>query len=488
VRLDTMIAEVRPRNHWEAMDLGWVLARTRYGALLRAWILMVWPVWGLILYGFRHEPMWGVAVIWWLKPMAEKVPLLILSREMFGERMGIGRVLRKWPSVWFGGWFHHLVLTRLSPARHVLLPVRELEEMRGRSFRQRAQRISASCGSHSWLMQVTHLLLLHSLAISIFFFIGAMIPEPYAPDVELFLENGIGEDGLPAWFGWIWLALYLISLTLVSPLCVAAGFGLYLNARTKLEGWDIEIAFRKMAGRMAGTLGVILLLWAGAPGAQAWAAGDPSDLEPGAAIDEILGKPEFKIYTRTDYRPVEPELGEWPEWMGFFGNFSLGFSGLFVAQILIWGLAGLAVSILLVLVVRWLASLRMAGRDPSEKAPVVTTVMGMNVRQDSLPRDLVAAVRRLLADGKFEEAMALLYRGALSWLIHKAHIPIQESDTEWDCLNRVRLGDTASASYFEELTRIWGAAAYGSRRAGREEIEQLLELWPYQGNRREADQ
>jgi hypothetical protein len=114
--------------------------------------------------------------------------------------------------------------------------------------------------------------------------------------------------------------------------------------------------------------------------------------------------------------------------------------------------------------------------------------MVMNVRQDSLPRDLVAAVRRLLADGKFEEAMALLYRGALSWLIHKAHIPIQESDTEWDCLSRVRSGDTTSASYFEELTRIWSAAAYGSRRAGREEIERLLELWPYQGNRREADQ
>ena len=30
---------------------------------------------------------------------------------------------------------------------------------------------------------------------------------------------------------------------------VAGGFGLYLNRRTELEAWDIEITFRRMARR-----------------------------------------------------------------------------------------------------------------------------------------------------------------------------------------------------------------------------------------------
>jgi hypothetical protein len=110
----------------------------------------------------------------------------------------------------------------------------------------------------------------------------------------------------------------------------------------------------------------------------------------------------------------------------------------------------------------------------------------MNVRQDSLPRDLVGAVRKLLDSGEFEAAMALLYRGALSWLIHQGHVPIQESDTERDCLDRVRMGDAESAPYFEALTRVWSAAAYGSRRAETADIERLLDQWPYHRKRKEA--
>jgi len=32
---------------------------------------------------------------------------------------------------------------------------------------------------------------------------------------------------------------------------VASDFTLYLNRRTELEGWDIEIAFRQLAARRA---------------------------------------------------------------------------------------------------------------------------------------------------------------------------------------------------------------------------------------------
>jgi len=488
-----MIAEVRPRNRWEAMDLGLVLARTRYVALLKAWALMVWPVWAIILVSFRSEPLWGLALIWWLKPLAERVPLLVLSREMFGETLSLRKVLRQWPRVWLGGLFHYLVSTRLSPARHVLLPVRELEELRGQAFRQRAARIASQCGFSSWTMQAMHLVFLHSLSASVFIFVIALIPERYSPDWELFFEVGFGEDGAPAWCVWVWIGLYLTSLTLITPFCVAAGFGLYLNARTKMEGWDIELAFRRLAARIGPAalvvaMGCALILPAFAVDDKGWDAG--------AAMDEILAKPEFKIHTETEFRPVDepkemPDWFDWwpemPNWFAGFPGLSLGFGGVSLASGFVWILVGLAVAVVIVLLAKWLVALQAFGRGRGDtKEPVVATVMGMNVRQDSLPRDIVAAARKLLAAGDFQEAMALLYRGALSWLIHRAEVPIQESDTEGDCLDRVRQAEAVTAPYFEQLTRVWIAAAYGSRRAGGDDIERLLELWPYVANRKEA--
>ena len=40
-------------------------------------------------------------------------------------------------------------------------------------------------------------------------------------------------------------------MLLLEPFYVAAGFGLYLNRRTLLEGWDIEVALRRIAERHA---------------------------------------------------------------------------------------------------------------------------------------------------------------------------------------------------------------------------------------------
>ncbi len=52
-----------------------------------------------------------------------------------------------------------------------------------------------------------------------------------------------------------WIKLFsmlfnLIALSIIEPLYVAAGFTLYLNRRTHLEAWDIELAFRSIANIM----------------------------------------------------------------------------------------------------------------------------------------------------------------------------------------------------------------------------------------------
>ena len=40
---------------------------------------------------------------------------------------------------------------------------------------------------------------------------------------------------------------YAAAVLVLEPFYVAAGFALYLNRRTLLEGWDIEVALRRIA-------------------------------------------------------------------------------------------------------------------------------------------------------------------------------------------------------------------------------------------------
>jgi peptidoglycan/LPS O-acetylase OafA/YrhL len=50
---------------------------------------------------------------------------------------------------------------------------------------------------------------------------------------------------------------------LIGPFYVGAGFGLYLNRRTQMEAWDVEIALRRLRERLlpaASTLALLLCL------------------------------------------------------------------------------------------------------------------------------------------------------------------------------------------------------------------------------------
>jgi hypothetical protein len=494
VRLEAITAEVRPRNRWEAMDLGLVLARKHYPALLKAWAVLVLPVWALILILCRDRLLVGLALIWWTEPLAERVPLLVLSREMFGERLTIRELLRYGRSVWFRDFYHVLVRVRMSFSRYILLPVRQLEELRGRAFQLRAAGIVTQCGALSWVLQVWRSLMVFSLSLSMAAFLLALIPERYAPDWEALFDLGFGSLNRinPVSMGVI--ALYLISVTLVTPFCVAAGFGLYLNARTKMEGWDIEIAFRKLAARIAGpALSLFLCL-----GVVLSADAVEDDWDPQAAIEEILAEPEFKVHTKEVWtlsgpQPIEPiDPGVFgifeslTRWFAQVAEILVGFLGIFSGAGPIVGwikfvLIGVAAAILILAIVKWSKTFS-TRRKLDKKRPEVQSVMGMSVGKESLPKDVIAAVRELLAKGDFEGGMALLYRGALVWLIHQGQVPIQECDTEFDCVARVQRVEGTEARYFEWLTRIWSAAAYGARRIGPEEIERLLQAWPYRLN------
>jgi hypothetical protein len=104
----------------------------------------------------------------------------------------------------------------------------------------------------------------------------------------------------------------------------------------------------------------------------------------------------------------------------------------------------------------------------------------MNVEPENLPPNLLQVARSLWDEGRYQEALGLLYRGAISSLVTDRLVEIEESDTEMDCLRRVTSkGEQANASYFQLLTGAWMSQAYAQRLPDEETLEQLWQKWPY---------
>lgn len=105
--------------------------------------------------------------------------------------------------------------------------------------------------------------------------------------------------------------------------------------------------------------------------------------------------------------------------------------------------------------------------------------MGMDVAPESLPKDIPGQAMELWLAGRKQEALGLLYRGAISRLIETARLEIAESDTESDCLRRVAAGSPVYEGYFGGLTRVWMRLAYARITPHDQEVGELCSAWPF---------
>ncbi|WP_432728029.1 DUF4129 domain-containing protein [Variovorax sp. W6] len=132
------------------------------------------------------------------------------------------------------------------------------------------------------------------------------------------------------------------------------------------------------------------------------------------------------------------------------------------ARWLIWGLAALALAWLAVRLHRWVR-VRAGGARPG-KAPLPSHVGSLDIRPESLPDDIGNAAAGLWQRGQHRPALSLLYRGALSRLVHWHAVPVRAASTEGECvaLAATRLAPDAQA-FFVRLVEAWQLAAYGGR-------------------------
>jgi hypothetical protein len=141
-------------------------------------------------------------------------------------------------------------------------------------------------------------------------------------------------------------------------------------------------------------------------------------------------------------------------------------------RVLLWTAAALLVGLLAIYLVRVIRARGMPQLPQRFAAP--SHVRDLDIRPESLPDDVGTAARTLFDRGEQRAALALLYRGLLSRLVHEHAVPIRASSTEGDCLALAtpRVG-TRAAHYAARLVATWQGAVYGGAVAPAAEVQAL---------------
>ena len=489
MRLDRITVVVRPRNPWEAIDLGVIMARAWWGPLFKSWLAVSLPVFALLQVALYDYAIVSMLLMWWLKPIWERALLHILSQAFFGEVPSLKQTLRAFPALAFRQGFASLSYRRFSLTRSMDLPVIQLENLKGseRSKRLAVLHRSSTQGA-SWLTIV-------GVHIESFLFLAALVLVYQLVPDEAGISGMEFVAGDEPWLQLLQNSVAYACMSVVAPFYVACGFSLYINRRTLLEGWDIEIAFRRLLGRvrsqlaghLAALFAVCMMLSGGLYTEQVVAQerGEPFDRQTArTAIEQILAGEQFhqQEVIRTpkwlEGRRSESDQSETPP-IQSSGKQELTVWLARGFEVLLWAVAFALLAVFAYKYRSWLTQFG-AGRKPvflpQEAQP--KTLFGLEVGSESLPDDIIASVNELWRQQYYREVMSLLYRAALAYLMERHGLRFHPGHTEEECMRLVASRTSPELSqYFCELTRHWQRMAYAHQAPSKETVGMLCRRW-----------
>jgi hypothetical protein len=216
--------------------------------------------------------------------------------------------------------------------------------------------------------------------------------------------------------------------------------------------------------------GVLLIaaMAAATPASVSYAAGPPpSAVEISNALEAVKKDPnlatEVTIKTLRWIDKSKP-VKKAPDWALFVWIRELVRWFERSARLLMWAAVAILAGWLAIYIIR-LAHRRARRGSSTDTFVAPTHVRDLDIRPEALPPNIGAAARALWDRGDHRAALALLYRGLLSRLVHKHRVPIRDSSTEGDCLALAanHLTEASRRDYASRLIRIWQRAVYGSQ-------------------------
>ena len=498
MKLTDLSIQVRQRSTWEAIDLGFALVQQHWLALILPLSLLVLmlalPFWLLVPDNY----LWLAGLfIWWLKPLYDRLLLHILSRQLFNEKVTTAEAFSALPDlIRHTGLFSALSYRRFSLSRSYNLAIWQLEKLKGNERKERQALIYLQGHSNAIWLTIACIHLEWVILFSIYALILMFDASGTAWEHVKNLFRGDVDMDTQYWQTLFDFIFYSLTVLIIEPFYVAAGFMLYINRRTQLEAWDIEIAFRALGDRlahlsksMATLLPSLLIVFFSSllltiP-SSTWAAEKSEVLneqrlaadQAAAKIKEVMELPELSN-RRQISTWVPKDLAKKDADKNALSSATVQL----IAQIfkaILWIAVIVGVILLFIYREKLLAFLT-PGRQRKLASPIPDVLFGLDIRPESLPEDIAGTARNLWLNGKTREALSLLYRGTLMVLTRKQHLAIQASHTEGDILQLAKPSlATERFNYLATLTKLWQMIAYAHRKPEDTELEFLFNQWPH---------
>lgn len=463
--------ELRLRTPEEAVDVGVLLARQYWWSLLGAWAVFAIPF--IVVAYFIPYTFWALVFFWWFKPLYERLPLQVVSFSIFRQKHDTKSTLR---GIFQYDTLSWLTIYRLCPGRSTLTPIAALEGIEsGTGKIRRRRQLVKSLMINSYFLLHVGMFACEFIMICTGTIVFMKFFEPVAA------ENLLPWEHLASQWNWVWDSqsgkLLLLSLTLASsafmaPFYVCAGFGLYINRRIGLEGWDLYLGFQRLIARLS-VLCIALLIVLPSIHLVAQESTDnsfsvfvsKSDIR--AEVDEIVKQEVFEERTVRRERPSQPSASNnWDFIMQVVSYLIMGSLVLLIFGLIVWVAIKLRI---------W----EFVKRRTKASKVVETNVSIVEDEQKGyeLPANVVAEASLAWQQGRARQALSLLYQGALLYTIAKHSCPIQACDTESTCARAIARHVPALSEVFSKLSLHWQQVAYGKKTLEDSEFHQLLSVY-----------
>lgn len=487
--------KLRQKSSWEAADSGILLWRSNFVFFI---LLMILPFiavavslrLSLLLYDPMAGRTWSYIIIWWLKPLFARPVLHVISVRFFEPQATLGRIMKGFGKSLFTALAGDLLWRRFSIWRSARMPVRTLEHLSGKAGRKRIKILET--GGLSFGGSLT--------TITIAIFLSVLIGEALSALLVLEMMQTIPLSSLLQYTDTIELIAFVavcINFILIEPLYVCMGFGIYINSRIEVEGWDIQLLLQNFAAQKkqktaprimqsSGILKTIILILTGlflmlSPLQSVQAEQNktessetiPADAVPTDVLKQILSSPDFGgEQAGWGIRPKNPKEPQAPpeinfKWLEKIKEF---FGFVLFTILVLAAAAGIGY-----IMSRLYKSKKAGGLGEKEKKWKTSFVTAQNAALLD-PEELLADALLLHKQGMIREAWAKCFLGAIAIYSGQAGLEFPVDATEYDCLSTVKKAKARGAEDFSRLVLWWTNLAYGGKMPDNGNFEKATEF------------
>lgn len=262
MKIRSATIEIRPRSVTEMIDLAWLFYRAHAKVILGLLGVLGLPVvvGAAGLQALTGQTWLALLCFWLLLPLSGGGVVLAASRIVFGTRLTLGRALALYRPLWSGLFFRRLgqqalVLLLLPVVVGYFLRLRWaftpmivlLERLSGAPLALRRRGLHRRGGASAFALDLAVGMLGLVLTLAVVVVLDLVLTD----FLSLWPDSGLLT--LEAFDDPVRLGVWLLGALIVSPIAHLSWFFLYINARIRGEGWDLELGLRAAAARAPGS-------------------------------------------------------------------------------------------------------------------------------------------------------------------------------------------------------------------------------------------